>query len=126
MNPLRAVGSLVGFLLICCSVLLAANNPSQQDYERYASESLASYLKERVCPQAPLAFNGALRSYCKTLVDTGRPHINTLINRTTTRQNFVLFSLYETQLALPSPLRGYQFQILGVMREFFIYEAREL
>ncbi|MEB3174798.1 MAG: DUF4359 domain-containing protein [Cyanobacteriota bacterium] len=126
LNPLQVVSALAVSLAAGCGVLLALNNPGQRDYERYAAESLSFYLKDRVCPQAPLTFNGALQSYCKTLVDASRPQITTVVARSTSRQNFLLFSVYETRLLLPAPLPGYQFQTLGIMGEFYTYDAQAL
>ena len=105
---------------------MAIGNPDVTAYEDYASETLSDYLKLEVCPQAPPDLGGMLQSYCKTLVDTGRPQIRQVIQRTTTEQNFLLFTLYETTLTLPEPLPSYEVQTIGLMQQFYIVNAAEL
>lgn len=126
MDLLQVMTTTGGVLLVGSGILMVCNNPGPKDYERYATESLVVHLKEEVCPQAPTNLGPFLQSYCKTLVDTGRPQIKHIIADTTTRQNFLVFSIYETTLALPSPAPTYQFQTLGVMKEFYTYQAQQL
>lgn len=105
--------------------LLAIGNPGTPDYEDYAVETLSTYLKTEICPKAPADFGGFVQSYCKTLVDAGQPQIKQIISQTTNQQNFLLFSIYETTLALPAPLPTYEFQTIGVMKQFYTYQALE-
>ncbi len=123
---LAAMGTFGGLLLAGSGVLMAIGNPGQIDYEDYATDSLSLYLKQEVCPQAPVEFGGFIQSYCKTLVDSGQPQIQQIIAHTTTQQNYFLFSIYETTLALPDPLPTYEFQTIGVMQQFYTYQAAEL
>ncbi len=126
MKALRFVMMLGSLLMMSGGILMVITNPCKQDYEVYATEALSFYLKDRVCPQAPAVLGGVVQSYCKTLVDTGRPQIKKIIANTTTRQNFLIFSIYETELSLPSPVPSYQFQTIGVMQNFYTYEAEKL
>ena len=123
---LSVIGTMGGLLLAGSGCLMAISNPGQIDYEDYATDSLSSYLKQEVCPQAPAEFGGFVQSYCKTLVDSGQPQIKKIIAHTTTQQNFFLFSIYETTLPLPEPLPTYEFQTIGVMQQFYTYQASEL
>ena len=75
-----------GIGLLGFSVIMALTNPTPRDYEAYATEELTSYLKENVCPQVSQQLQGLLESYCKSLVDTGQPHLHQLIVQQTTRQ----------------------------------------
>jgi len=120
------MGTLGGLLLAGSGFLMAISNPGQIDYEDYATDRLSLYLKQEVCPQAPVEFSGFVRSYCKTLVDSGQPQIKKIIAHTTTQQNFFLFSIYETTLALPDPLPTYEFQTIGIMQQFYTYQASQL
>ena len=105
---------------------MAITNPGQVDYEKYATETLSTYLKEEICPQAQQQLGGLLQSYCKSLVDTGKPQIQKLISQQTTRHNYLIFSIYQTELSLPSPIPSYQFQTVGAFQHFYTYEAQEL
>jgi hypothetical protein len=120
------MGTLGGLLLVGSGCLLVINNPGPVDYETYATDSLSSYLKQEVCPQTPVEFGGFVQSYCKTLVDSGQPQIKKIIAQTTHQRNFFLFSVYQTTLTLPAPLPTYEFQTIGVMRQFYTYQAEQL
>lgn len=126
MKTLSALGVGAGIILLGSAVLMAIGNPGKPDYESYAVETLSLYLKKEVCPQAPVEFGGFVQSYCKTLVDAGQPQIKQIISQTSNQQNFLLFSIYETTLSLPAPLPTYEFQTIGVMRQFYTYQAAEL
>lgn len=115
-----------GIGLLGFGVIMALTNPTPGDYEAYATEELTSYLKENVCTQVSQPLQGLLQNYCKSLVDTGQPHLHQLIAQQTTRHNFLLFSIYQTQLSLPSPIPGYEFQTVGVFQQFYTYQAEEI
>jgi hypothetical protein len=125
MEPLYFVTVVGGVALAGIGAFMTLTNPGQHDYEDYATEALTVYLKQEVCPQAPGELGGFLVSYCKTLVDTGRPHIETLITKTTNRHNYLLFSIYETELTLPSPVPNYEFETIGAFQQFYTYQAEE-
>ncbi len=115
-----------GIGLLGSSLVMTLTNPRAGDYETYATEELTTYLKENVCTQVSQQLQGLLQSYCKSLVDTGKPHLHQIIAQQTTRRNFLLFSIYQTQLSLPSPLPAYQFQTLGIFQQFYIYDAEQI
>ncbi len=125
MEALQLVSTVGGMALAGIGGLMVITNPGQNDYEHYATDALTEYLKQEVCPQAPEQLGGFLRSYCKTLIDTGRPHIEQVIANKTIRQNYLLFSVYETELSLPSPVPSYEFGTIGAFQQFYTYEAQE-
>jgi hypothetical protein len=126
MKPWKLITGVGGIGLLGFSGLMALTNPAQRDYEAYATEELTSYLKENVCTQVAQELQGLLESYCKSLIDTGQPHLHQLIVQQTTRRNFLLFSIYQTQLSLPSPIPGYEFQTLGIFQQFYTYDAEQI
>lgn len=115
-----------GAILVTFGGLSVFTNPNNNAYEQYATEQLSVYLKENVCTKVSQPLSGLLQSHCKTLVDTGRPQIQELIAQQTTRQNYLLFSVYKTELSLPSPIPTYQFGTFGAFQNFYTYEAEEL
>ncbi|MGK7945951.1 MAG: DUF4359 domain-containing protein [Microcystaceae cyanobacterium] len=115
-----------GLILGTFGGMMASTNPGQTDYETYASDALTTYLKQDVCPQVAHELGGFLTSYCKTMVDTGKPQIRQIIGHRTVRANYLLFSIYETEISLPSPVPTYQFGTIGVLDTFFTYQAEEL
>ncbi len=125
MNILHLVKVVGGVSLIGLGTSMVLTNPGQRDYETYATDTLTTYLKQEVCPQKSGGLGGFLASNCKTLVDTGKPHIKTVIAKKTLRQNYLLFSIYETELLLPSPVPNYEFGTIGVFQQFYTYQADE-
>ena len=131
MKLLNLVTAIGGIGLIGLGALMALTNPSRDAYEQYAVERLATYLKEDVCTKAPdnLGILGQnpefLQRQCKFLVDTGKPQIRQIIAKNTERQNLVLFSVYRTDLNISPLLPAYHFETVGVLQQFYIYQAQE-
>ena len=128
MKLVRLGGMVVGVVLGGIAGILLTTNPNRQDYEQYASQRLTSYLKDNVCAraQASLEVQALLRGYCKMLVDTGHPFLQEAITTNTSRKNFLIFSVYQTELSFPPPLPSYQFSSVGFLNKLYIYEALEL
>jgi uncharacterized protein YceK len=128
MKLARLGGMVLGVVLGGIAGILLTTNPNRQDYEQYASQRLTSYLKDNVCAraQASLEVQALLRGYCKMLVDTGHPFLQEAITTNTSRKNFLIFSVYQTELSFPPPLPSYQFSTLGFLNKLYIYEALEL
>ena len=123
MNVLRVVTAIGGTVLTALGVTMALTNPSPDIYEEYAVEQLSTYLKNEGCTQVPVIWGNSLKRQCKTLVDKNRPQIEQLVSQTTQRQNFIVFSIYRTNLEVGSFLPVYRFETLGVFQKFYIYKA---
>jgi hypothetical protein len=115
-----------GVALVGLGGFLTITNPSSQAYEQYATERLTLYLKEEGCTQISQQLGGVVQSFCKSLVDTGRPQIQQLIAQQTKRHNYLLFSIYQTELSLPSPAPSYYFETIGAFENFYTYQVEEL
>ncbi|MFB2934619.1 DUF4359 domain-containing protein [Aerosakkonemataceae cyanobacterium BLCC-F154] len=114
-------------------VSLAISNPSESEYEEYAKEQLTDYLQKNVCPQAPKIWGKSLKRECKRLVNSNQSEIKDFISQSTERYNFILFSIYKTELSItkvspffPSDLLpSYHFGTLAVGHRFYIYQAEQ-
>ncbi|MDJ0687896.1 MAG: DUF4359 domain-containing protein [Xenococcaceae cyanobacterium MO_188.B32] len=126
MTSLKLSLSIGSIALTGLGILLSLTNPGQKAYEKYASQTLNVYLKENVCTQLPPEISKFLQSHCHSLVDTIRPQLSQIIARQTTRQNFILFSIYQTDLSIPASLPDYQVRTIGILKQFFIYESEQL
>jgi len=113
-----------GVALVLFGGLLLVSNPSQRAYENYASSNLSIYIKNSVCDQGEV--QDFLASHCKSLVDISRPQLEEFIANKTTRTNFLLFSIYETNLSLFEPLPDYRFHTVGLLQYFYTYNKEEL
>ncbi|ELS03947.1 hypothetical protein Xen7305DRAFT_00036710 [Xenococcus sp. PCC 7305] len=105
--------------LIFSGSILTITNPGPGNYEQYASEQLNTYLKQDVCPE----IDQKLSKPCSILVDFARPQLNMAIADQTQRRNFLLFSIYQTELSIPSTLPDYYFETLGIFDKFYTYCA---
>ena len=129
MNPLYAQKSssnstifmFTGGLVCIASAVLMFTNPSAQKYQDFATQELVNYAKENVCKTRSSSLEEAIKGQlCNLIVETGRGQIPRLIEETTERRNYVLFSIYETDLQL------YQFQTIAVFNEFYVIDVYEV
>ena len=119
MNSL--IGKLLKFGLIASIIILIITNPGMTQYEVYASDRLTAYLKDDLCVQLA----DKLKNPCYILVDTASPQIRMTVSQSTKQQNFVLFSIYKTELSIPSVTHIYHFATLGIFEKFFTYQAEK-
>ncbi|WP_036480312.1 DUF4359 domain-containing protein [Myxosarcina sp. GI1] len=120
----RLIG--VGVILsIGLGAIAIATNPGQQEYREYAAQILNARLRE-FCRQSNNTVGEWLQPHCYNLVDTARPYLAATIDSNTLRHNFVLFSIYQTNLPVPTSVANYQVETLGIFNSFFIYKAEEL
>jgi hypothetical protein len=125
MKVIQVVSRIGGVVLLGLGVSMVLTNPGQDTYEEYATEQLTTYLKNEACRQAPNIFGDFLQRHCKTLVDTGRPQIEQIISQKTQRQNFILFSIYRTNLQIGPFLPTYHFETVGIFQNFYIYQTQK-
>jgi hypothetical protein len=116
-------------------VAMAVTNPSQAEYEEYATRELSRYLRREsrnICSQVqvPDFLESIVGDQCpqllETLVRNNRDQLQALISEGTERQNYGVLSLYRTDLEVSPLLPGYQFESVGVFRQFFTYKAERL
>ncbi len=121
--------------LTLLGVSMATTNPSQAAYEEYATQRLTQYLKDNVCDKSQSFLDkgfldnllGKIDSQCDKLLDSANPQVQEIISKTTQRQNFIIFSIYHTNLKLESfsLIPGYKFESVGAFNNFYIYKAQK-
>ena len=79
-----------------------------------------------VCTQAAEDLGSWLEGQCHILITTASPYLTEVISQQTKRQNFLLFSIYQADLSLPSPLAEYHLSTMGILGNFYIYQAKKL
>ena len=125
MKSLKPLASISLFILAGLGIAMATTNPDSSTYEEYAAEQLTTYLKKDVCSQVPKAFEALVQASCASLIDSNRPQIKQIIVRSTQRQNFILFSIYRTNLSISTVVPLYRFQTVGMMQNFYTYSAEQ-
>jgi Domain of unknown function (DUF4359) len=114
-SPLSVTLTLGGSLFLIVSILLFFTNPSQKKYEEFAAEQLIKYAKENVCIAKSDNIQEAVKSQvCVLIIETGKNQVPKLIEKTTQKRNYLLFSVYETNLYV------YNFETIGILNQFFV------
>jgi hypothetical protein len=107
--------------------LLAWTNPQADAFESFALDRV----KVELCPQVPLG----LANDCPRLVEENQTMLKGWVRQNTSRQNYGLFSQYETTLSvrelIPEPARpfaslmplppSYRLRTIGVLGRFVVY-----
>ncbi|MCC5606039.1 DUF4359 domain-containing protein [Nostoc sp. CHAB 5834] len=126
MKPLTIIaytGAAAG--LAALGVAMAKTNPSQVEYEEYAVQRLTEYLKTDVCKKTTNIIENLIRFNCDKLVDSANPQIQEILARTTERQNYIIFSIYRTNLKINSWIPSYKFETVGAFDQFYTYTAEK-
>lgn len=127
-NSKQLFTGVIGIALLALAGGMALSNPGQATYEEFAVERLTKVLKEEACQK--LVFG--LEEQCPGWVDDNQAEIKQFVAENTRRQNFIVFSLYTTDLSvrslLPSvpffaSLPSYHFETIGAFQTFYTYKA---
>ena len=125
--PSQSSSGYVGKGAILLTILagtMAFTNPQREEYINYASDQLSSEIKKSICKESQVpeflkGFSSALVNTCNTLVVNQRHLIKDTVDKSTTRQNAILFSVYTTEIA------GYKYQTLGGFGNFLTFPTKE-
>jgi hypothetical protein len=113
----RASRWIGGIAMLGVGTVLALTNPSSTVYHHYAAKTVSLFVMRDLCqermPQSEMLKSFTLES-CQGIADQGETAILSFIQNNTDHQNFILFSLYTTEL----PMRS--LRVLGIFNRFFI------
>jgi hypothetical protein len=116
-SPLKIMKWL-GCGVVCgLSITLAANNPRQDDYTDFATQTVSQFLIRDLCranDRTPKPLDTMIKDGCQVFMQQGTTEIRAFVANNTERQNFILFSLYTTEFPI-RPLR-----VLGIFNRFFL------
>ncbi|MGF1536337.1 MAG: DUF4359 domain-containing protein [Elainellaceae cyanobacterium] len=132
------IASLVAVgIIAAAAAALAIGNPDQEAYEIYAAERLSEQLEKSLCRKVPVFLN----EVCASVLNDQDDWLAEIIEAQTTRRNFVLFSIYETDLPAEAALERvlpanlslevdglpvYHVESVGVLNQFFTYQAQQV
>jgi hypothetical protein len=111
--------------LAALGVTMAKTNPTQVEYEEYAVQRLTKYLKTDICKKTTNILENLIHFNCEKLIDSANPQMQEIITRTTERQNYIIFSIYRTDLKINSWMPSYKFETVGAFNQFYTYTAEE-
>ncbi len=112
-------------VLIALGVAMAATNPSRVEYEDYATGRLSEYLKEQGCSKTPNLLDNLIKFNCAKLIDSANPQIKQIVKASTQKHDYLLFSVYHTELQINSLIPSYKFETVAALDNFFTYKAEK-
>ena len=110
--------------LIALGVAMVGSNLSRSYYEEYATQRLSGYLKEQGCSKTPSLLDNLNKFNCAKFIDSASPIIKQIIKATTQEQDYLLLSVYRTELKINSLKPAYKVETVGAWSNFFIYKAK--
>ncbi len=114
---------LLGILAVCgLGGIMTLTNPDRSDYEVYAMEQLGN-LATNQCNRAPAGFGTVLQEPCRATFAALKPQIRPLLAAATTRQNFILFSIYRSNISIPAANLNAKVESIGIFNHFYTYKT---
>lgn len=106
-------------MVLSVAGLLFITNPDEIAYEEFATQQATNFLHREICDRpgkvAP-SFRQVFSQGCTTLTKQGAADIRRFVSYNTQRYNFILFSLYTTELPFQ------RIKIFGIGRTFFLVD----
>lgn len=112
-------------VLVTLGVAMAGTNPSKTEYEEYAAQRLSEYLKEQGCSKTPNLLDSLIKFNCTELIDSATPQIKQIVKASTKKHDYLIFSVYHTELQINSLIPSYKFETVGALDNFFTYKAQK-
>jgi hypothetical protein len=128
-KPAIAVGIALGGI----GGMMAMTNPTPEEYQVYAAETLTGHLETQLCQNllSELGEVSELAEFlglqCETLLQTNQTVLSQLISDSTRRYNLGVASWYRTTLALPTFLNApaYHIDTIGAFGQFFTFQVKQ-
>jgi Domain of unknown function (DUF4359) len=117
------IGAGLGLAII--GLAMAFTNPSPQQYEDFVVGQLKNRLQAE-CSQAGNNLLGALaNTTCRTMTAMGEPYVSQalkpLVSDGTKRYDFLLFSIYVTDLSISQLNFSGRVESIGAFNSFLVY-----
>jgi Domain of unknown function (DUF4359) len=126
MKRVTIIAAGLGLGSVGLGLALAMTNPAPEAFAEFALQ----HLREAGCQQIPFG----LASQCPRFVDDNKAQIQRIMADNTERQDFILFSIYQTHLSTRSlvpdfplmpMLPTFHFQTVGILGNFYLVEAKK-
>ncbi|MBF2066029.1 MAG: DUF4359 domain-containing protein [Calothrix sp. C42_A2020_038] len=116
----------VGVVGLCfLAAAMVKSNPNEAAYQEYAVQELSNYLKSNVCKKSLGILEKLINNRCDKIVDTASPQMHDIIAASTVRHDFVIFSVYHTELKISDWVPSYKFETVGAFDRFYTYNAQQ-
>jgi len=125
MKALKSTIYIAAAGLAVLGIILAKTNPSQGEYEAYAAQRLTKYFQDDVCQKKSKLLEKLLHLNCIQLVNATSPEIRKIITENTKRQNYIFFSVYQSEIKIYYFVPSYTFDTLGILANFYPFKAEK-
>jgi len=116
--------TLIGSLAVLgVGIILAFTNPHRHAYQNYAAQQASVYLQEQGCTKISNVFGHFLQQQCNLFVKQNQLYLKPMVNLSTRRHNYFLFSIYETQFSINNSFPAYSAKTVGLLNLFWTYES---
>jgi Domain of unknown function (DUF4359) len=113
----------IGLLTICgLGGMMILTNPDRTAYEAYAVERVGELAKDQ-CDRAPAGLGIVLQGPCRAAIESFKPQLKPLLAASTSRQNFIFFSIYKSDISIPAASLNAKVESIGAFNNFFTYKA---
>jgi hypothetical protein len=102
--------------------IMALTNPDRAAYEAYAVDRVGE-LASGQCNRAPAGLGIFLQGPCRAAIAAFKPRILPLLAATTTREDYILFSIYRSDISIPAIDLNAQVASIGIFNYFFTYKT---
>ncbi len=116
----------IGLLVIAAGSglggVMALTNPSRAAYENYAVDRIGELAKDK-CDRAPNGLGVFIQGPCRAAIEAYKPELRPILAAATIRQNWVLFSIYRSNIMVPIVNLQVQVESIGIFDRFFVYKT---
>ena len=116
----------IGLLMIVAGAglggVMALTNPSRSAYESFAVDRIGELAKDK-CDRAPNGLGVFIQGPCRAAIEAYKPELRPILAAATSRQNWVLFSIYRSNILVPIVNLQVQVESIGIFDRFFVYKT---
>jgi hypothetical protein len=102
--------------------LMALTNPSRAAYESFAVDRIGDLAKDK-CDSAPDGLGVFIQGPCRAAIEAYKPELRPILAAATSRQNWVLFSIYRSNIMVPIVNLQVRVESVGIFDRFFVYKT---
>jgi Domain of unknown function (DUF4359) len=114
---------LLSILIGCgCGGVMAVTNPDRSAYENFAVDRIGELAKDK-CAHAPDGLGVLIQEPCQAAIAAYQPELRLILASATSRQNWVLFSIYRSKMIVPIVNLPVQVESIGIFDRFFVYKT---
>jgi Domain of unknown function (DUF4359) len=115
---------ILGSIVAGCGIggAMALTNPDRSAYENYAVDRIGELAKDK-CDHAPDGLGVFIQEPCRVAIEAYKPELRPMLAAATSRQNWVLFSVYRSSIMVPIVNLQVQVEAIGIFDHFFVYKA---